>query len=127
MPLSIHQTYLLVSDLDASIEFYEDIIGLQVTELEDRRAEFETIEGSLQLEVDFDEETLNEYGIEPPGDDRGRGIITVIEADDVESIYERAKEAGVELGSEPRETEWGRKLCIVKDPDGYVLEISRPL
>lgn len=127
MVISVHQTYLMVADLDRSVEFYQDVIGLQVTDQGDRRAEFETTEGSLQLEMDFDEEMLDQYGLEPPGDDRGRGVITVIEVESVEDVYDRAEEAGAEILTEPQEVEWGRKLFLVRDPDGYAVEVSRPL
>lgn len=126
MTISVHQTYLMITDLDRSIDFYENVIGLQVTGKGDRRAEFDTTEGSLQLEMDYDEEMLNQFGLEAPGEDRGSGIITVIEADDVEAVYDRAEANEAEILCEPQEVEWGRKLFLVRDPDGYVVEVSRP-
>lgn len=125
MGRTLHQTFLMVSELDRTVEFYEQALGVAVTRRGDRSAEFDTGECTLVVEEDFDAETLAGFGLEPPGDDRGDGLIVVLEVDDVEAVHERAASAGAEVLMEPREVDWGRKMFLVADPDGYVIEVSR--
>lgn len=126
MPVTVHESFRMVSDLETSVSFYE-ALGLECTMHTSRRAEFETETCSLVLEEDYDPETLEEYGLEEPGADRGSGTILVLEVDSVEDAFERAKDAGATVLRPPREEEWGEKLCLIEDPDGYVVELVRPL
>lgn len=127
MAPTLHQTFLMVSDVDRSTEFYADVLGLDVAERGERSTAFDTGEGQLMIEQDFDEEALAAFGLEPPGEDRGEGVIVVVEVDDVDAVHERAASAGAEVLTEPRDVDWGRRLCLVRDPDGYVIEVSRPI
>lgn len=126
MPGELAETFLMVSDIDESVAFYTDVIGLETTK-RDGEVRFDTGAATLVLEEDFDEAVLAGFGLEPPGDDRGSGVIVVIEVDDPDEIAERAAEHGAEVISEPRDVDWGRRMCLIGDPDGYVLEVSRPL
>lgn len=127
MPGTLHQTYLMVTDLEASVRFYRNVLELEPEKVSDRQAKFRTGAATLVLERDFDEPVLREFGLEPPGDDRGAGVIVVLEVDDVEAAYERAENAGADVRIEPRTVDWGRTLFLVADPDGYVIEVSKPV
>lgn len=120
------ETFLMVSDIDESVEFYTEVIGLETTK-RDGEVRFDTGGATLVLEEDFDEEVLAGFGLEPPGENRGDGVIVVIEVDDPDAIAERAREHGAEVVSEPRDVDWGRRMCLIADPDGYVLEVSKPI
>lgn len=124
----LHQLYRMTSDLDRSERFYTEVLGLDVSERGARSVEFDAGACALKLEADFDEATLAAFGLFPPGDERGNGSIAVVEVDDVDAVHERAsKHATGEVLAEPRDVDWGRRLCLVADPDGYVVEVSRPL
>ena len=127
MSETLHQVFLMVSDVDRSTEFYEESLGLSVESQSGDKVTFQTGRCSLVIEEDFDEETLAAFGLEPPGDNRGEGAIVVVEVDDVDTVHERAQAAGAEVLAPPRDVDWGRRMMLVRDPDGYVLEISRPI
>lgn len=120
------ETFLMVSDIDESIEFYTEVIGLELNK-HDGEARFDTGAATLVLEEDFDEKTLAQFGLEPPGANRGSGVIVVVEVDDPDAIAEQAGAANAEVISEPRDVPWGRRMCLISDPDGYVLEVSKPI
>jgi len=122
-----HQTYLMVRDIDQSIQFYSELIGLSVNQRGKRSATVNAGAGELKFEQDFDPETLDAFGLDPPGADRGAGLIIGIQVDTLDPVYDRLKEADADLLIEPREVDWGRELFLVQDPDGYVLEVSRPI
>lgn len=123
----LHQTFLMVSDIDRSTAFYRDSLGLEVAERGERSTAFETGEAELMLEQDFSEEELAAFGLTPPGEQRGDGVIVVVEVEDVEAVHEQAVAAGADVVMEPTEVDWGREMFLVRDPDGYVLEVSRPV
>lgn len=120
------ETFLMVSDIDESVAFYTDVIGLDIAK-RDGEARFDTGGATLVLEEDFEEDVLAGFGLEPPGENRGDGVIVVIEVEDPDEIAARAEDHGYEVLSEPRDVDWGRRMCLISDPDGYVLEVSRPL
>ena len=127
MKRQMTQTYLMVTDVEESRAFYEEVLGLETTSVAPDRVKFDTGPATLVLEEDFDEAVLSAFGLEPPGDSRGDGVVVVIEVDDVDGIYEMAVDAGATALIEPRDVDWGRRLFLLEDPDGYVLEISRPV
>jgi catechol 2,3-dioxygenase-like lactoylglutathione lyase family enzyme len=127
MEPTLNQVYLMVTDLDNSIRFYHEKLGLDLRDRGTRSATLDTGACTLEIERDFDEETLAAYGLSPPAEPRGEGVILVLEVEDIDRTYERAVRSDVELRMEPRDVEWGRRLFLVEDPDGYVLEIFQPL
>jgi predicted enzyme related to lactoylglutathione lyase len=99
-----------------------------VADRRERRAAFESGECELVVERTFEAETLAAFGLEPPGEDRGDGAIVVVEVDDVAAAHEAVVAGGAgEALFEPRTVEWGREMFLARDPDGYVVEVSRPV
>lgn len=127
--VDIHQVFLQTADLDRAVGFYRSL-GLDVADEGSRSVEFETGHAQLKLQADFDPETLSGFGLDPPGENRGAGSVVVVGVEDVDAIAESADDAVEEYGGEvlagPRDVDWGRRLLLVADPDGYVLEFSHP-
>jgi catechol 2,3-dioxygenase-like lactoylglutathione lyase family enzyme len=46
---------------------------------------------------------------------------------DVDAVYGRALEAGLEPAAVPRDAEWGERYFHLVDPDGHELSFARPL
>lgn len=128
--VELQQIFVMTSDLERSCAFYE-ALGLDVVEEGSRSVEFDAGAVRLKLEEDFDEEELDAFGLEPPGVNRGDGAVIVFGVEDVDTVATAAEDAATEHGGEvlagPRDVKWGRRLCLIKDPDGYVLELSEPL
>lgn len=130
MPPSLHQSLLMVTDLEVSIEFYEDVLGLEVDEVGEGNAEFATGQATLVLEEDFDQDVLDAFGLDDPGDERGSGVIVALDVDSpdrVDAVCERVEDAGETVRMEPSDVDWGRRMALVADPDGYTVEVSAPL
>lgn len=130
MPPSLHQSLLMVTDLDASVAFYEELVGLEPTHIEEGNAEFATGQATLVLETDFDPEVLDAFGLDEPGDERGQGVIVALDVEDpedVDRVCDRVREAGETVRMEPTDVDWGRRMALLADPDGYTVEVSAPL
>ncbi len=118
----------MVTDLEESTAFYRDIVGLNVDREADGNVEFDTGQATLVLESDFEEDVLDAFGLDAPGDERGRGVVVAIEVDGpgtVDDICELVPTERMRL--EPTDVDWGRRMAILSDPDDYAVEISAPL
>lgn len=124
---TVNQVYLMVRDVDESRAFYRETLGFEVADRAERRVKLRTGECTLVLEQDFTPETLSSFGLSPPSDPRGEGVIVVLAVPDVDAVYDRVRADGLEVHCEPRDVDWGRRLFLLDDPDGYTLEISQPL
>lgn len=117
----------MVTDLNDSTAFYEGVIGLEPDHVGDGSVEFETGRATLVLEEDFDPDVLDAFGLDDPGDDRGSGVIVAVgveNPEEVDAVCERSTAEAVRL--EPTDVDWGRRMALLTDPDGYTIEVSAP-
>jgi catechol 2,3-dioxygenase-like lactoylglutathione lyase family enzyme len=100
---------LPVRDVQAAQEWYRDTLGLGINWL------WEDNFGSVG--ADCVELFLYES-------DEPRPVICSVFVNDVEEIYERARERGGEIVSELESKPWNVREFSVRDPDGNVLRIG---
>lgn len=123
------QTYLMATDLDRSRTFYEAGLGLEPTRVGDTSIAYETGECELMVQADFDPSALEAFNLSPPPDaERGAGAVYVVSMDDeIDAVYDRVapavEETAGEIVTEPRDVPWGEPMFLVRDPDGYILEL----
>ena len=118
-------TMLRVGDLDKSIGFYQDVLGMQLL----RRKDFP--DGKFTLAFlgygDESENTVLEltHNWETSEYDLGSGYGHIaVGVDDVYAACERIREKGGEVVREPGPMKHGTTvLAFVKDPDGYMIEL----
>jgi uncharacterized glyoxalase superfamily protein PhnB len=113
---------LTVDDLQKSITFYE-ALGFAIDE---RWEEKGTLLG-VMLRAGKSQIGLNQDDWKK-GRDRKKGIgvrlsISTSTPGSVDEIAKRAKNAGITLKSEPRDTEWKSRAFEVSDPSGFLLTI----
>ena len=126
MTLDFHQLYLQVVDPMASRGFYEGGLGLEPAELGESSITYDCGGAELKLREDHDAEELAQFGLEPPSPgERGEGAVFVVRTDEpLDAVHERveATDDGEAL-TEPRDVEWGGRMFLARDPDGYVVEV----
>jgi lactoylglutathione lyase len=125
MPVRLAYSILFAADLDRSIGFYRDVIGLPFKFSNDSYAEFATEGAKFAL---FARDHLPELvGREVPADrvpwPQGEVAFFV---DDPDAEHERLAAAGVEVLAPPTDRPWGERTLHVADPDGNVVELTRP-
>lgn len=109
----LNVVYLYVADLDRSLRFYRDLLGIP---LDGDRDWQEAALGGTRFALHRAHEGIGALS---------SGTIHVnLEVADLEAAAERLRGAGVELG-EPMRDEWGAALRVV-DPDGYELYLFQP-
>jgi lactoylglutathione lyase len=118
----IHTCYR-ITDIDRSTEFYKALGFEEVGRIPIRD---EAINVFMNLPGDGDmprlELTYN-FGVDSYDIGTGYGHIAIT-ADDLDAALERLKAQGIEPEKPPYTVrEGGSRLCFVRDPDGYRLEI----
>ena len=111
---------LTVYDLQKSIAFYE-ALGFTI---DDRWEEKGTLLG-VMLRAGNSEIGLNQDDWKK-GRNRKKGIgvrLSISTSGSVDEIAKRAKNAGITLKSEPRDTEWQSRAFEVIDPSGFLLTV----
>jgi len=141
MPSLLH-TGLTVRDLDRSLGFYRDLLGMEVVMAQEKQggylAAIVGYEGAhvrmahLAFPGDAHRIELFQY-LEPPGrgdagEPRDIGITHVcLLVEDLRAMHERLSEAGIDFYSAPVEVDTGANaggLCLyLRDPDGITLEL----
>ena len=120
---------LIVTDLEASLRFYCDVLGFQIRfrRDEDRFAYLDRDGAQLMLE-----ETRDGWRTGPMEYPFGRGINLQIEVTNAAELAEKARAAGIAFFRPPKESwyradtiEHGQYEFLVQDPDGYLLRVSQ--
>ena len=126
----IDHTMLRVSDLDKTLHFYVDILGMKVLrQNEYPEGKFTNTFIGYQGEDDGTtiELTYNWEQGEPYDRGNAWGHIA-LKVSDVYATSEYLKSHGVEFIKEPSPMKNGsRILAFIKDPDGYPIELNEPL
>ncbi|WP_256762161.1 VOC family protein [Cohnella sp. WQ 127256] len=112
---------LLVSNLEVSKAYYEDVLGCEVTDWwavrDDFRLGFKLIEANDPSDI-----SPNKPG---KGQDKSWDSYAYVEThNDLDEIYRQLKERGATIEQEPEtyNFDWGTwKEFSIKDPDQYVI------
>ncbi len=130
MSAKVTSAFLYVEDVRESIEFYQDIVGAEVSQLhaevEDGPITLAILRiGEFALMLHPQDELADEFADQKPG----VGIHLQLRVDDIDAFYQHCIDEGamLSLSGEPVDQEWGWRELALKDPDGYVWSIYQDL
>ena len=111
-----------VDDLDRSVEFYTNALGLEEkTKIDLGELHEVLVAGSDDRTSILLVKHADRTDVPVPGTGFEK---VVLMTDDVEAVYERATTQGGESVKAPRHLEQlGITVALVRDPDGYLLEL----
>lgn len=104
-----------VSDMDASVAFYRDIVGFPLRHASPEWSEFGTPGCTFALHA------ADMHRKAQPG-----GVTIGLHADDIDGAYNALIEKGVHFLMPPTMQDFGGKLALFTDPDGYIISIAGP-
>jgi len=105
---------MIVSDVARSVSFYTDLgFELEHGSPSPNFASFAVGDGYLNL-----------AGGTPPHGLWGRVVLYV---DDVDEMFRRVVDLGLDPETEPADADWGERYFHLRDPDHHELSFARPL
>ena len=108
---------LKYDDAHAAIDFVERTLGME------RHQVHEAEPGKVaHAELRFRDAfvMLASRGVGDPKFEPGSPTVVYIAVDEVDSLYERAKEAGAKILMEPTDQDYGSRDFSLADPEGHV-------
>ncbi|MEZ5525289.1 MAG: lactoylglutathione lyase [Pseudomonadales bacterium] len=123
--MRILHTMLRVGDLQRSVDFYTNVLGMRLLRQSDNE-EYKYTLAFVGYGDEADEAVLElTYNWGESDYDLGNAFGHIaIEVDDVYSACERIREKGGQVTREPGPVKGGTtEIAFVKDPDGYAIEL----
>ena len=113
-----------VGDLQKSIAWYQDVLGLVVKdrwEWDGKLMGVEMRAGTVTVMLGQDDWKKGRDRV------KGEGFRMFCETtQDVDRLADQIKARGGTLSQEPRDESWGARVFSVEDPDGFKISISKP-
>lgn len=122
MPSILGQFCITVSDLERSVAFWQDVVGLPVQS----RTEIPgVLEAVLQAPQGGSRMQLAQFLDRDEPVDMGTAMWKLyVNTDDCRALFDRCVAAGCEVQSAPERLDrWPVTVAFVKDLDGYLLEL----
>jgi predicted enzyme related to lactoylglutathione lyase len=132
MTIALQYCNITVNDVDESIAFYGDALGLEVqNDVASGGFRWVTLGSRSQPGLGIvlsephagrsqaDGDTLQELltkGVLP---------MLVFNTDDIDATFERVRASGAEVLQEPIDQPWGPRDCAFRDPSGNTVRISQ--
>ena len=131
MDITLSRCFVTVSDPEAALHFYRDLLGLEVR-MDVPKDEYRwiTVGSPSQPEVSI---VLSNYLDGSPSDVQtiramlAKGSLNAahFNSKDLDELFVRLRDAGVEVLDEPTDQPWGVRDCAVRDPSGNVIRINQ--
>lgn len=132
--MKLSHTFLFVHDQDAALEFYRDVLGLEVRTDETIENDYRwlTVGPADQPEVEIG---LSRIGPPVPPTDhealeallaKGSLLGIIFKVPDVDAKFDQVRAAGAEVMQEPVDQYYGVRDCAFRDPSGNMIRFSSP-
>ena len=119
------QSSLTVKDLNASVRWYTESLGFTISRRIERDGKLRGVAieaGNVRLILNQDDGAKGWDRV------KGQGLsLQITTSQDVDPIAARIKSHGGVLDTEPKDMPWGARAFRVRDPDGFLWVLSKPL
>ncbi|MEI3612119.1 VOC family protein [Pseudogracilibacillus sp. SO30301A] len=115
---------LYVDDIEKSLDFYENIIGLELYGRNDRCGRFNYDCFSLLLTAKTTLEDKHYFLTKAKTEQKGNGFELIIVVDKLEDVYERCQKNHIIPEVDIETYPWAMRGFKIADPDGYFLRIT---
>jgi len=127
MMIKFDSIVLIVSDLQRSIEFYRDKLGMSVRY---KSKGFVALDaGVVPLQLFSLDEAAESFGAEAVrlGREAGHRLALTVRIENVDVSYRELRNKGVTFIKAPTDMPWGHRNADFVDPDGNIWILYKPL
>ncbi|MEP7025300.1 MAG: VOC family protein [Actinomycetota bacterium] len=132
MNISLQYCHITVNDLDESLAFYRDALGLETrNDVSSGEHRWVTLGSPTQPDLEIVLSEPHAGRSQADGDSMQelliKGVLpmTVFRTDDLDGTFEKVRGSGAEVLQEPIEQPWGPRDCAFRDPSGNMVRISQ--
>ncbi|MFI7701547.1 VOC family protein [Nonomuraea sp. NPDC049480] len=132
MTIALKYCHITVNDLDESLAFYRDALGLEVrNNVASGEYRWVTLGSPARPDPEF---VLSQpHAGRPQADGDAlqelltKGVLPMIvfSTDDLDATFDRVRESGAEVLQEPIDQPWGPRDCAFRDPSGNMVRIQQ--
>lgn len=115
---------LYVKDIEKSLKFYQDIIGLKLHGRNKRCGRFNYDCFSLLITSESILEDEHYFNNKAKSNIKGNGFECIIVVDELEKVYQRCLDNNYPIEVDVEKYPWDMRGFKVADPDGYFLRIT---
>jgi catechol 2,3-dioxygenase-like lactoylglutathione lyase family enzyme len=132
MSIALQYCHVTVNDVDESLGFYRDALGLEVrNDVASGGFRWVTLGSPDQpgLEIVLSEPHAGRS--QADGDalqellTKGVLPMLVFQAGDLDAVFEKVRASGAEVLEEPTDQPWGPRDCAFRDPSGNLVRIAQ--
>jgi catechol 2,3-dioxygenase-like lactoylglutathione lyase family enzyme len=132
MTIALKFCNITVNDVDESLPFYRDALGLEVrNDIANGGFRWVTLGSPDQPGLELVLSAPHAGRSQADGDAmqellvKGTMPSLVFRTDDVDALYERVLASGAEVLQEPMDQGWGPRDCAFRDPSGNTVRIAQ--
>ncbi|MBP0460454.1 VOC family protein [Streptomyces montanisoli] len=132
MTIALQYCHVTVNDLDESLAFYRDALGLETrNDVGSDGARWVTLGSATQPGLEIVLSQPHAGRSQADGDalqellTKGVLPMTVFSTDDLDATFERVRASGAEVLQEPIDQPWGPRDCAFRDPSGTMVRIQQ--
>jgi catechol 2,3-dioxygenase-like lactoylglutathione lyase family enzyme len=132
MTIALQYCHITVNDLDESLAFYRDALGLDVrNDVASGGFRWVTLGSATQAGLEIVLSEPHAGRSQADGDalqellTKGVLPMTVFRTDDLDATFEQVRASGAEVLQEPIDQPWGPRDCAFRDPSGNMVRISQ--
>ncbi|HEY8295527.1 MAG TPA: VOC family protein [Micrococcaceae bacterium] len=132
MNISLKYSHITVNDLDESLAFYRDVLGLEVrNDVGSDGHRWVTLGSTAQPDLELVLSVPHAGRSKADGDSfqqlLTKGVLPniVFRTDDVDATFEALRAAGAEVLQEPIDQPWGPRDCAFRDPSGNMVRFNQ--
>lgn len=125
--MKFSRVVIKVADYRKSFEFYHDILGLKLSSSWQRKDSWGALfsAGDVTIEIIW---YPSGKGLEDCDYIIKRKKISIdFEVNDIDILFKRLVDSGVEIIREPYDAPWGSRLFVISDPDGIAVSFLQPI
>jgi catechol 2,3-dioxygenase-like lactoylglutathione lyase family enzyme len=132
MTIQLQYCHITVNDLDESLAFYRDALGLEVrNDVASGPYRWVTLGSGGPAAPEFVLSEPHAGRSQADGDalqellTKGVLPMIVLSTDDLDATFERLRASGAEVLQEPIDQPWGPRDCAFRDPSGNLIRIQQ--
>ena len=133
MTISLQYCHITVNDVDESLAFYRDALGLEVrNDVASDGFRWVTLGSAAQPDLEIVLSEPHAGRSQADGDalqellTKGVLPMSVFRTDDLDAAFERVRASGAEVLQEPIDQPWGPRDCAFRDPSGNMIRFQQP-